>query len=316
MVAARWLTWLVGLAILAAVVLVVRHVEEGQALFRLSRRASPYWLLAAVALQAATYPCQSQVWRVVLRAAGSPPGLWASCQLTLARLAVDQALPAAGLGGTLFLAKALERRGITWPVVMASVVIDTASCYTAYAFGLAAALVIAVSRYHAPAPVVGGTVLFFVFALAIIFGAFALAGRDPGPLARRISRMRLLGAGLRMLREADPRLVQSSRLFAEATACQLGVVLLDAATIWVLIASLGVKASAAGVFASFTMSTLLRLIGISPGGLGVFEAASVFTLRMSGVDLSVALSATLLFRGLSFWLPLAPGLWLARRGLS
>lgn len=30
----------------------------------------------------------------------------------------------------------------------------------------------------------------------------------------------------------------------------------------------------------------------------------------------VALAATLLFRGLSFWLPMPPGLWLARRAVG
>jgi P-type Mg2+ transporter len=56
----------------------------------------------------------------------------------------------------------------------------------------------------------------------------------------------------------------------------------------------------------------LRFVGIVPGGLGIFEAASVLTLRLIGVELSVALSATLLFRGLSFWLPLVPGFWFSR----
>jgi len=81
---------------------------------------------------------------------------------------------------------------------------------------------------------------------------------------------------------------------------------------WVLIAALGARASATGVFASFMLSTLLRLVSVLPAGLGVFEAASVVTLRLVGVELSVALSATLLFRGLSFWLPLPPGLWFSR----
>jgi len=34
---------------------------------------------------------------------------------------------------------------------------------------------------------------------------------------------------------------------------------------------------------------------------------------MIGVPLPVALSATLLFRGLSFWLPMLPGVWCSRR---
>ena len=44
----------------------------------------------------------------------------------------------------------------------------------------------------------------------------------------------------------------------------------------------------------------------------VIEAASVFTLHSAGLAVPVALSATLLFRALSFWLPMAPGAWLAR----
>jgi Mg2+-importing ATPase len=50
-----------------------------------------------------------------------------------------------------------------------------------------------------------------------------------------------------------------------------------------------------------------------PGGLGAFEAASVLTLKLVGVSVPVALAATLLFRGLSFWLPMLPGVWFAHR---
>ena len=64
------------------------------------------------------------------------------------------------------------------------------------------------------------------------------------------------------------------------------------------------------------ISTLFRLVGIAPGGLGTFEATSVFTLKMVGVPIPVALSATLLFRGMSFWLPLLPGLWFSRRYMA
>lgn len=89
--------------------------------------------------------------------------------------------------------------------------------------------------------------------------------------------------------------------------------ILQAATLWVLILALGLFASPSGVFASFMISTLLRTIGLLPGGLGTFEATSVLTLKLVGVPLPVALSSTLLFRGLSFWLPMIPGLWFSRR---
>jgi len=82
---------------------------------------------------------------------------------------------------------------------------------------------------------------------------------------------------------------------------------------WVLILALGNHAPIKGVYASFMISSLLRTMGIVPGGLGTFEATSVLTLRMVGVAIPVALSATMLFRGLTFWLPMLPGLWLSKK---
>jgi Mg2+-importing ATPase len=96
----------------------------------------------------------------------------------------------------------------------------------------------------------------------------------------------------------------------------MAIILMDAATIWILILALGQRASASGVFASFMIASLFRTMGIVPGGLGTFEVTSVLTLRMVGVDLAVALSATLLFRGLSFWLPMLPGYWFSRRAVA
>lgn len=96
------------------------------------------------------------------------------------------------------------------------------------------------------------------------------------------------------------------------TFAQLAIILLDTSTIWVLVRALGALASPSGVFTSFVASTLLRTLSIVPGGLGVFEAASVVTLQRTGISLPVSLAATLLFRGLSFWLPMAPGLLFAQ----
>jgi uncharacterized membrane protein YbhN (UPF0104 family) len=66
-------------------------------------------------------------------------------------------------------------------------------------------------------------------------------------------------------------------------------------------------------FAHFMLSTLSRTLGVIPGGLGVFEAVSVATLKLIGVPVAAGLAATLLFRFFTFWLPMAPGLILARR---
>jgi hypothetical protein len=47
-------------------------------------------------------------------------------------------------------------------------------------------------------------------------------------------------------------------------------------------------------------------------GLGTFEASAIWTIQMAGASLPAAASVTLLFRGLSFWLPMLPGAWCSR----
>ena len=115
---------------------------------------------------------------------------------------------------------------------------------------------------------------------------------------------------------ADPALLRSPRLLAASTLMQGAVIAADTATLWALVRSLGASLPPNLVFGSFMLSSVFRSVAFSPGGLGAFEASSVYTLKRAGLPLAVAFSATLLFRGLSFWLPMLPGLWATRRELK
>jgi Mg2+-importing ATPase len=159
--------------------------------------------------------------------------------------------------------------------------------------------------------IVAAAVFFGVFSVALTVSVLALSGRtSAGP--RWLRRVPVLKDAIVLVAGADPRLVHNLALIVKSGGYQLAILLLDVATIWVLIFALGQVASPTGVFVSFMISTLLRTIGIFPGGLGTFEAASVVTLKLAGVPIAVALAATLLFRGLSFWLPMLPGLVFSR----
>jgi uncharacterized protein (TIRG00374 family) len=52
---------------------------------------------------------------------------------------------------------------------------------------------------------------------------------------------------------------------------------------------------------------LLALVPATPGGLGFVEAGLVGTLRLASVPTPDAVSATLLYRIVAFWLPLPAG---------
>jgi Mg2+-importing ATPase len=190
-------------------------------------------------------------------------------------------------------------------------VVDTVAYYIASVVALAIALFILVARGHENLLILAAAFFFLVFSTLLVATVLVLSGRNSAgpnwlrhiPLSRKV---------LALLGEADPKLTRRLHLIIKSGLLQFAIILLDTATIWILIRSLGEVASPAGVFASFMVSTLFRTISIVPGGLGIFEAASVMTLKLVGVSVPVALAATLLFRGLSFWLPMAPGLIFSR----
>ncbi|MGE0813325.1 MAG: magnesium-translocating P-type ATPase [Vicinamibacterales bacterium] len=309
------LPWLVGAALLAAVVGATLHFADERAFVDLVERSEPWWLALAVLLQAATYVAQGAIWRAVVLTCGAALAWPTALTLSLAKLFVDQAVPSGGLSSSVLVAKALEKRGLPPPAVHASILVNIASYHLAYAAALAVALAVLVRHQDASMPVLAAAGVFLAFCAGMSGAVLALAGR-PHPRLAAVRRVPLAGPMLDVLERADGALVRSARLEAVAGAWQAGIVLLDAATMWTLIAALGVRGSAGGVFASFMVASLFRTMGIVPGGLGTFEATSVLTLRIAGVDLATALSATLLFRGLSFWLPMAPGYWCSRRAVA
>lgn len=116
--------------------------------------------------------------------------------------------------------------------------------------------------------------------------------------------------------QAPTDLLRKPSLLAEASALQLGIFFLDALTLWLSFRAIGESVDFWIVFGSFVMASVAATIGPIPLGLGTFEAGSVAMLRLLGVPFEAALTSTLLLRGLTFWLPMLPGLWLARREIG
>jgi P-type Mg2+ transporter len=307
-----WFSWLIGAAVLAAVIAVALHLSEGRELARLATEAKPRWLLVALLLQAATYYAQAGIFLEAPLAVGVPLSLGWAYQLSFGKLFLDQALPSGGISGTVLVTSALKQRGVTAGAAAATALINMVSYYVAYVVLLMVALVISGLLGHASIFILVASILFVAFGIGLTVAVLALSGRRvtiPG----RLGRLRLLQRMLGFIEEADPSLIRSFALLGKATAWQGTIFLLDAATMWVLIHALGAAPSLGGLFASFMVSSLFRSVGVAPGGLGTYEATSVVTLNMIGVSLPVALASTLLFRGLSFWLPMLPGFWFSRK---
>ena len=308
----HWLAWAMGVALVIGMSLLAMHYSEAEEIARIAEHAQPWWLTLAVALQLGTYLAQAEIWRIIARAASFRLSSGEGFRLSFAKLFIDQVLPSAGISGTAAVSHYFAQRGMQRPAVMASIVVSLSTYFVVYVILLVVALPLLPMSGSVRATVLTAAAIFIAGSLAIVASLFAMSGR-PHPLIGRFARTRALQSLLSAIEQADKRVARDPRVLCKACAYQIAIIVLDAATVWVLVKALGANAPAAAVFASFMISNLFRTIGILPGGLGTFEASSVLSLQWIGVPLPVALSATLLFRGLSFWLPMLPGMWLSRQ---
>jgi len=119
-----------------------------------------------------------------------------------------------------------------------------------------------------------------------------------------------------MIKEAPTRLVRNTRLIGELTLLNCAVFALDGLTMQLCLFALGVHVQFGVAFGAFILASIVVTLGPIPMGLGSFEAVSIGMLRAMGVPFEAALSATLLFRGYTLWVPLIPGMFAARRQLK
>ncbi len=258
------------------------------------------------------YLCAGGVWAGALRAGGLTMRAATLARLGVVKLFIDQALPSAGLGGTAAVVRSLMRRGVGRPVAIAAMFVDLITHYAAFAALFAVAMLVLFLHHDLSPAVLSLSALFALAALGIPSAAVALHRGKPRWLVRAAGRFRWSRSFLASLEEASHPVLRSPRALAQAFALNASVFLLDTATLHILLTAVGVSAHASTSLAAFMLASAAGTLTILPGGLGTFEGVAVAVLNVLGVPLEAALLATLLFRGLSFWLPMVPGIFLTR----
>ena len=156
-------------------------------------------------------------------------------------------------------------------------------------------------------------VLFAVIAAGVPLTILRLNRRGSRSVPPWVRRLPFLARVVQAMAAAPAEVLRDRGLLLQTSALQLAILVLDAATLAVMLRAIGYVLAPAAVFASFTMSALLATLGVIPGGLGLFEGGAVAMLRWFEVPVEAGLAATLLLRAWTFWLPMAPGMWMARR---
>lgn len=305
-----------GLVLLAAVIFLFTHIDEGRRFAYEAAALEPQWLLFAISIQAGTFVADTELWERVLDRGGHRRPFFQLLRFSFAKFFVDQFLPTGGVSGTILVMRSLERTGVDRGTSMATLVVRMVTYYLAYGLSLAVAMWLVWGRTSLPLPLlVLGILLSVLFLTFPVLVLVFVRNPDKGLplLLQRPKFLRRYRPTIRMAAEATPRLARDVPLLLACTGLQLSIFLFDGLTLWAMVHALGVEAPLSAVFTAFMVGFLAGSVFAVPGGIGTVEAGTVAGLGLLGVPLGVSLTATFLYRGFTFWLPLVPGLFAARK---
>ncbi len=297
--------------VLAVVGTIAAYVLLGQLanvdLLELIKTADWRWALIALIFSLITYVAAA--WSL----SGFVPERLSLIRTVLAQLsgAFATLVSPPTLGSVAINMRFLQKAGVHPALAAASVGVSQVIAFIMHmllllAFGLAAGTQ-ADFTFQPPRIVVIAVVVIAV----IIVAAFAI------PQVRRVTHERV-GP---LLREVGPRLITVAQRPMKLIEGIGGVVLLNLAYIAVLYASVeafGGNLSIPVVAVVYLAGATIGQAAPTPGGLGAVEAALTAGLTAAGLDGGLALSAVLLYRVITFWIPTIPGYWafswLTKRG--
>lgn len=278
------------------------------------RSLSPYWIVPAVVVEAASFASLWALQRVALRT----KNWFAVGTSQLSANAAGSIIPGGGAAAAAVQFGILVRAGVPGANV-ASGLAATWAATTAALFAIPVVGAVA-AIFGTAAPRGLRDVAYLgagAFAVIAILAVVAFAWNEP---------LRLVGCGVRgaagwvkqghrfadlperLLRQRDQIRVAFTEQPVVAVLATIGKWAFDYLALVFVLAALDVRPQPALVLLAYGAAQILSLIPATPGGLGFVEAGLVGLLALAGVNAGDAAVATLGYRLISYWLPLPAGL--------
>lgn len=311
-----WVRTVLAIVIVAAAVwfLVLPQFADAEASFAAIEKLSVPLVLAAFALQALSLMSYSALTGVVL--GWRRLRYWTLLRIDLSDLAVNHTAPGGGaVAGVarfrLFVSEGIAARNA---LAAATVQISISNLALAAVFLIGMVFTVAEVRAHPANYVLAGGVVVLLLA-AIVFAVWMLMARTARVtgFARAVGRripvlgeeraaqfVKSLAGSLRLLGR-DRRRMMWAWVFAA------GNWLLDAASLWVMLAAFGEPIGIGPLLTVYGVGSVLALLPLTPGGLGLVEGVMVPAMIGFGVPHSAALLGVIGYRLFEYWMPIPVG---------
>lgn len=305
---ARVAVSLAALGLVTWLVLVPQFSEAARTLFALERVSIPLLVLAVLCELGSLMSYTALTATVFGR---RRPPFTTLLRLDLIDLGINHVVPggapvAAGVRVRLF--RTVDVRGTTaMSVTTVEIVVANLMLGVLLGVGVVSSLGSVTGLWF----VVAG-IIVLVLLLATVVVVWGLVFHTEGTVARvlqLIARIRFLspevvGHFLRtMARQLRELLLQRSKRAPALVFSALNWVL-DVAVLWIMLCAFGTPPLLGGVIAIYAVGSLVTMLPITPGGLGIVEGFMVPALVTLGTLHSTALLAVLAWRLLEYWLPL------------
>lgn len=270
-------------------------------------------LLGALVLQVGSWLSYSLLTRVLLNERGIT--YFTLVRIDLCDAAVNRVVPGGGAASAAARYRLLTRAGIppTEALSAATIQVVSADVVLGVLFGLGLLFMpgqLGANRYYG----IAGAVVLVLFAVAVL-SVLVLnrhlddAVRAARGFARVLPWVRPDSAERFITTVANEAQLFRSRPRRLAAVVVLGGLrwLLDAASLWVLLAGFGHLMDPPRIMVGYSLAMLVAMLPLVPGGVGLVEGLLVPTLTGFGAPAGLAVLGVLSWRILQYWLPIPLG---------
>ncbi len=263
------------------------------------------WLPLVIALSAATYLASAVS---LMGAVQQHIRFWPTVLAQAASSFVNRVSPA-NVGGMALNARFLQRSGVETSSGIAAVGVNSLAGAVVHLIMIVAFFTWAGHGLNQAFKLPSGSKLLLILAIVAAIVGIGLATRPGRRLAagKLIPALRSAGASLKHVAANPGKMIMLFGGSALVTLAYIGA-------LTVSVEAFGGGPGFALVGAVYLGAAAIAAAAPSPGGLGAIEAALVAGLTGVGMPAGPAISAVLLYRLATYWLPVAPG-WLSWRTL-
>ena len=324
---------IVAVALLLGLIFIFARRSELQAIWETLQNGDLRFLLIALLVQGVWLFNVAASYRVIYRLLGIEEKMERLLVLSAAANFVNVVAPSVGMGGVAIFISEARRREYSSARVTVAGVLYVLFEYVGFLCVLSLGLLVLFRRNHlTTAEIVASSILVLVaLGLALMLYLGMHSGEELGRLLAALAR--LVNALMRPFIHRDYLSQDRAHTFAHDAACGLRELRMERANLAVpVLLSLSNKSllvlvlflvflafqvpfSIGTLIAGFSIGYLFMIVSPTPAGIGVVEGALTLGLNSLQVPLGAAAVLALVYRGVTFWIPMLFGM-VAFRWLS